>query len=80
MLPCQLRIFYTDLWVNVLFEHRETDKRLRSESSMTAFISENIIVTDSTRVRHRTVNGEGKDTELHTEIFVMKTNQMHYIP
>jgi hypothetical protein len=43
------------------FERRETDRRLRSESSMTAFISENIVVTNSTSARHRHINGEGKD-------------------
>jgi len=53
--------FCADLWVNVLFEHRETSRHHGSVSSMTTFISQNIVRTDSTSVRHRRTNVEGKD-------------------
>jgi hypothetical protein len=53
--------FCADLCVNVLFEHREPSKHHGSVSSLTTFISQNIIQTDSTSVRHRHINVEGKD-------------------
>ena len=53
--------FCADLWVNVFFEHREPGRRHGSVSSMTTFISQNIIQTDSTSVGHRRINAEGKD-------------------
>ena len=53
--------FLCYLWVNVLFEHRETSRCHGSVSSMTTFISQNIVHTDSTSIGHCHNNVEGKD-------------------
>ena len=61
-LPQQLRIIFVLIcgWM-FLFEHRESSRHHGSVSSLTTFISQNIIQTDSTSVRHRHINVEGKD-------------------